>query len=52
MPFFKGAPKSLWPRFILIEDSRESWRTDLFAELGARGYKIAARTKLNVMLEL
>jgi FkbM family methyltransferase len=52
VPFFKEAPKSLWPRFILIEDSRESWRTDLFAELETRGYKIAARTKLNVMLEL
>jgi FkbM family methyltransferase len=52
MPFFKTAPQNLWPRFILIEDSRGEWRTDLFAELAARGYKVASRTKQNVMLEL
>lgn len=52
LPFFQAAPDSLWPRFILIEDSRAAWRVDLFAELRARGYKIAARTRQNVMLEL
>jgi FkbM family methyltransferase len=52
MPFFKTAPQSLWPRFILIEDSREHWRADLFAEMQTRGYKVASRSKQNVMLEL
>ena len=52
MPFFKTAPPNLWPRFILIEDSRGEWRIDLFAELAARGYKTASRTRQNVMLEL
>jgi FkbM family methyltransferase len=52
VPFFKGEPDSLWPRFLIIADSRASWRADLFAEMQARGYRIADRTKRNVMLEL
>lgn len=52
LPFFKGEPVSLWPRFIIIRDSRKAWRADLFAELRARDYKTVGRTKQNVMLEL
>lgn len=52
LPFFKTAPKDLWPRLIVIEDSRQSWSADLFAELDARGYKVTGRTRQNVMLEL
>ena len=52
VPFFKSAQQGLWPRFILIEDSRQDWRADLFAEMQTRGYKIASRSKQNVMLEL
>jgi FkbM family methyltransferase len=51
MPFFQDAPQSLWPRFIIIEDSRESWGSDLFAEFQARGYKMVSRTRQNVMLD-
>ncbi len=36
---FTAAPKRLWPRFIIIEDSRQTWRVDLFAELRACGYR-------------
>jgi len=50
VPFFTDAPKTLWPAFIIIEDARGSWRVDLFAFLAERGYAIAARTKLNVMM--
>jgi FkbM family methyltransferase len=50
VPFFRDAPESLWPGFILIEDSRGAWRTDLFALFAERGYAVAARTKQNVML--
>ncbi len=52
MPFFERAPKGLWPRFMIVEDTSDLWRADLFAELRARGYKVVARTKLNVMMEL
>ena len=52
LPFFKDEPVSLWPRFIIIEDSRKDWRADLFAELQARDYKTVSRTRQNVMLAL
>jgi FkbM family methyltransferase len=50
VPFFRSAPESLWPSFILIEDSRDSWRLDLFSALAEYGYVAAARTKQNVMM--
>ena len=52
LPFFKGEPVSLWPQFIILEDSRKTWRADLFTELRARDYKMVGTTKQNVMLEL
>lgn len=52
LPFFKGEPVSLWPRFIIIRDSRKAWRADLLTELRARDYETAGRTKQNLMLEL
>jgi FkbM family methyltransferase len=52
LPFFKRESVSLWPRFIIIEDSRKDWRADLFAELRARDYKTVSRTRQNVLLAL
>jgi hypothetical protein len=52
LPFFKGEPVSLWPRFMIIADSRKTWGADLFAELRARDYKTVGSSKDNVMLEL
>jgi FkbM family methyltransferase len=49
-PFFRDAPAALWPRLIVIEDARHHWAVDLFALMAEKGYRIAARTKLNVML--
>lgn len=51
-PFFRDAPQTLWPSLIIIEDGRESWRTDLFSVFSRCGYTIATRTKLNVALRL
>jgi FkbM family methyltransferase len=50
VPFFRDAPESLWPRLILIEDSRELWNFDLFSLLAAKGYTVTSRTRLNLML--
>jgi hypothetical protein len=36
---------------MIIEDTHELWRDDLFAILYARGYRTVARTRLNVMME-
>ena len=49
-PFFRDAPKSLWPRLLIIEDTSNLWEVDLLSELSALGYSVAARTKLNILL--
>ena len=51
-PFFRDAPSALWPKTILIEDSRHEWRTDLFALLAAKGYAVSSRSRQNVVLRL
>lgn len=50
MPFLERAPDSLLPRWLLIEDSSASWRTDVFAALRQRGYVELDRSKQNVVL--
>jgi FkbM family methyltransferase len=50
-PFLRGAPDALLPRLILIEDRPEDWTADLYALLRERGYAIASRSRINVMLE-
>ena len=51
-PFFRAAPRSLWPELILLEDTRILWGMDLFGLLDQCGYRAVARTRLNVMLTL
>ena len=48
--FFRDAPQLLWPRFILVEDARAVWNTDLFSLLATKGYSVASRSRQNVML--
>jgi FkbM family methyltransferase len=50
-PFLRDSPASLWPRLILIEDSRHEWKMDLFALFAEKGYTVALRTKQNVVLK-
>jgi FkbM family methyltransferase len=50
VPFFRDAPAELWPRLVLIEDSRVLWRVDLFALLAECGYRLTARSHQNVVL--
>jgi FkbM family methyltransferase len=49
-PFFREAPEALWPRLVVIEDSRALWPLDLFALLAERGYAVTVRSKQNVVL--
>ena len=51
MPFFRDAPKDLWPRFLIIEDTSGLWRANVFGELKARGYRETGRSRQNVMME-
>ena len=50
IPFFNEAEESLWPKLLIIEDARTSWRNGLFSTLSKYGYAVAARTRLNVMM--
>ncbi|HUD85179.1 MAG TPA: FkbM family methyltransferase, partial [Xanthobacteraceae bacterium] len=49
-PFFRDAPQRLWPRLIIIEDSRAGWKVDLVSLLVANGYSMAERSKQNLVL--
>ena len=51
VPFFKEAPQTLWPRAVVIEHlSRNEWREDCIADMLARGYAEAGRTRSNTFL--
>ena len=49
--FFKEAPQSLWPRAVVIEHlSRSEWQDDCIADMQARGYAEAGKTRSNTLL--
>lgn len=50
-PFLRDAPESLWPGFIVIEDSRQRWQSDLVGLLTRSGYELVAQTRLNLVFE-
>ncbi|WP_336814803.1 FkbM family methyltransferase [Bosea sp. MMO-172] len=50
-PFLRDAPQALWPEFIIIEDSRQRWQSDLAGLLERSGYQLVAQTRLNLVFE-
>ncbi len=53
LPFFSGAPKSLWPRTIVIEQTRgKRWGTSVLDYLTAIGYERVGATRSNALLRL
>jgi len=49
--FFRDAPQALWPRAVVIEHlSRDEWLEDCIADMLARGYREAGRTRSNTLL--
>jgi FkbM family methyltransferase len=50
-PFLRDAPASLWPGFIIIEDSRQRWQSDLVGLLERSGYGLVLQTRLNLLFE-
>jgi FkbM family methyltransferase len=51
-PFFREAPQTLWPRAVVIEHlSRDEWQQDCIADMLARGYVEAGRTRSNTLLK-
>jgi FkbM family methyltransferase len=52
-PFFRDAPRSLWPQLLIVEDSRPSWKIDLISIMMSKGYSLTARsTQNNLILRL
>lgn len=51
MPFFRDAPQGMWPRAVAIEHlERKEWRDDCIADMVARGYGVAGKTRSNTLL--
>lgn len=51
--FFKEAPKTRWPLAVVIEHlSKDEWLADCIADMLARGYAIAGKTRSNTLLVL
>ncbi len=51
VPFFSSAPRSLWPRLIIMEHSPRYWEVDLVTMLREVGYRPISPTRGNVVLE-
>ena len=52
-PFFKKAPRELWPKCIVIEHGHEKlWETDLYEVFQEIGYKNSRRTQNNTIFSL
>jgi FkbM family methyltransferase len=53
LPFFRSAPKSLWPRVILMEiSSSHAWREDCLRQLQEMGFHIKWQSKRDALLTL
>jgi FkbM family methyltransferase len=51
LTFFREAPQALWPRAVVIEHlSRNEWLEDCIADMIARGYGEAGKTRSNTLL--
>ncbi|MGD0847668.1 FkbM family methyltransferase [Bradyrhizobium sp.] len=50
--FFRDAPPALWPRAVVIEHlSKDEWLDDCIADMRARGYREAGKTRSNTLLK-
>ncbi len=50
-PFLENAEDALLPSFVVMEDSRATWRCDVIALMEGRGYRITANLRQNLVLE-
>lgn len=47
IPFFRDAPKSLYPKILIVENSPKDWEKDLPAACRAAGYNLLKITRMN-----
>jgi|SRR5262245_24580350 len=52
VPYLSEAPRSLLPRFLIIEDNRSVWKEDLLGLLERTGYVTQATPNANLVLSL
>lgn len=52
IPFFAAAPRALFPRFIILENSPQQWKLDLKGALEKAGYSLAKTTRMNLVYSL
>jgi FkbM family methyltransferase len=52
IPFFSEAPKLLYPRLLILENSPSDWQEDLPGALKAAGYRLLQTTRMNQVWEL
>jgi FkbM family methyltransferase len=49
--FFRDAPPRVWPRLLIVEDAPGRWAIDLPALIAQQGYRVALKTRTNVIYE-
>jgi len=50
--FFRDTPPALWPGAVVIEHlSKDEWCDDIIADMRARGYQEAGKTRSNTLLQ-
>jgi FkbM family methyltransferase len=52
IPFFAEAPRDLYPKIIIVEDSTQEWKQDLPAALKKAGYTLQKTTRMNLVWSL
>lgn len=53
MPFFRQAPRSLWPATVAIEHlERDNWSEDCIEHMKLAGYREVTKTRSNTLLTL
>lgn len=53
MPYLSATPVESWPRLLVVENNHRAsqWEGDLISEFLRNGYRIALRTRGNIVLE-
>ena len=52
LPFIEEAPRSLWPKLMILENGASEWRRDCVASLLNRGYERVRQGAGNIVLRL
>lgn len=46
-PFLRDAPNALMPKLLIIENSEDQWRLDLFEIVRSNGYRLTHKNRMN-----